>query len=256
MLRRRLLVGLLWRRSALRRRFTPRLFGGLASLPVLRGLHLLFGELLRRVRLLGVTRRMAGLATVLEAVSAPLRLLVALLGLLARLGLSTLRGLVALRWLTILLALSALRRVSVLRNLLARLPLAPPGLLTRPLLTPLLTPARLLVALNRLPVVTSRLLALHRLLALTRLLVAPTRLLTILARLLVALRGAPGLLTARGLLRSDLLRGYLLPRDVIAFVSRLAAVSEARLPVRVESLVRGPALSCVTPGRNRDVLAL
>lgn len=225
LLRRRLLVGLLRRRSAFRRRVAPSLLGGLVSLPPSRRPALLFGELFAWVRLLGVARRVSGFPAVLEAVSAPLRRLVALHRLMALRRLVALLGLAGLLGLPTLLRLVSLLRSAVLWRLLARLSLAGPSLV------------RLLVFLSRL-------------------LVASHRLLMALHRLLVTLRGAPALLISRVLFRSEILRGYLLPRDVIALVSRLAAVSEGRvllLPFEVPG--RGLALAVVTAG-NGDVLPL
>jgi hypothetical protein len=205
LLRRRLLVGLLGRRSAFRRGTTPYLLGGVArSLPS-RRLALLFGELLLRMGLPGVTGRMSELGPVFEAVSAPLRPLMVQLRVLAPWGLLLLRlGRVRLR----------LFRLGLVRLALVRL-----------------SPTRLLVASLRLP---------RR-----------------LGCLLVPLRGALSLPVVSGLLWRNLPRRNLFPRNVIAFVSGLAAVSEGRvLLLPLELPGRGPGAIGVVPGGNWYVLAL
>lgn len=87
-------------------------------------------------------------------------------------------------------------------------------------------------------------LALARLFSLARL--------SSLTRLLVTVRRLPTVPTLR-----EPRSGHLLPGDVVAFVSRLAAVSETG-PVLVvsESLRLASTALGVVPGRNRDVLPL
>jgi hypothetical protein len=226
LLRRRLLVGLLGRRSAFRRGTTPYLLGGVArSLPS-RRLALLFGELLLRMGLPGVTGRMSGLGPVFEAVSAPLRPLMVQLRVLAPWGLLLLRlGRVRLR----------LFRLGLVRLALVRL-----------------SPTRLLVTHTRSSVAPSRLLSPS-----TRLLVASIRLSRRLVCLLVPLRGALSLPVVSGLLWRNLPRRNLFPRNVIAFVSGPAAVSEGRvLLLSLELPGRGPGAIGVVPGGNWYVLAL
>jgi hypothetical protein len=228
LLRRRLQVGLLWRRPTFRRRIAPRRSGGLAAPFALWRLALGFGELLFRVRLPGVTRRMAGLTAVFEAVAAPLRPPVAQLGLLT--------GLLLARPFSAGLPLVTRLRIPTRSSNPGRL-----GPLARPA-----------VALARLVAVGPRLLALARRLSLApRSLALTPRLLVARSRLLSVLRGALQLLILR-----DVRRGNLLPGDVVALVSGVTAVSEARLAlVRLESLGPTPT-AFVGPGGNRDVLAL
>lgn len=200
----RLLVGLLWRRSTLRRRFASPSVGSPVTLFLLVGLDLLLGELLRGVGLPGMTRRMARFPAVLEAVAVPPGHLLALLG-----------------------------------------PSASPDVSHG-----LSSALALLAGLSWCGLALTRLLSLARLSSLARLLSLP-RLLS-LTRLLVTVRRLPTVPTLRGP-RS----GHLLPGDVVAFVSRLAAVSETG-PVLVvsESLRLASTALGVVPGRNRDVLPL
>jgi hypothetical protein len=90
------------------------------------------------------------------------------------------------------------------------------------------------------------------LVALLRLLLSLLRLLVVLPRLLSILREAFTLPIFR-----ELVRGYLLPRDVVAFVPRLAAVSEARLALAcLESFGQGPTTFGIALGGDRYVLTL